>query len=132
MGMVLIGLTVPLYTILNVAEANRTFIQYFALQLCRLAWLGTAATLVLICWWAGKPVVLTFRPDALQWKIGNRQRLIAWTTLTGVAASKGGWLPTLIVKHGGAGIILVTPSRVSSRALTRLCLHFLEEAETAN
>lgn len=106
--------------------ANRHFAYYvdrIAMQfflLCCLTILGG------LIWWSFQTVRLKFTDNALHWIIGRRERLIAWHTLTKVVVPVYPWPPMILFKHGGTGLLLITPTATAARALARICLSRLE------
>lgn len=128
MSLLALVTTRQLYFHYQVPMANRHFAYYvdrIAMQgflVCCLASLGG------LIWWSFQTVSLKFTDYALQWTIGRRRRLIAWHTLNKVLVPIYAWPPMLLLKHGGVGLLLITPTTTAARALARLCQCHIEAA----
>jgi hypothetical protein len=116
----------------SIAAADRSFIWYWNMFASHIVFLLLAATLVGLAWWTLLGVKLTFTPNALEWTVGSRKRLIAWHTLSDVVVLNRRWPPVVLLRHGGTGLLLVTPTSESARAIGRLCLFHREKAGRPN
>lgn len=120
LGVVLIilaGLLAPVIMI-----EHRTWTDYCLMIFCLGSLMLVAPGLGLLIWWASRRITLMFTPAALVRQIGEKKRFIKWGTLNLVAVSKGGWLPSVLLKQGGAGLTLITPSDAAAKAIARLCI----------
>jgi hypothetical protein len=105
-----------------IPPADRSFIWYWNMFTSHSVFLLLAATLVGLIWWTLLRVRLTFTLYALEWTVGRRKRLIAWHTLSDLGVLRRKWPPLVLLRHGGTGLLLVTPTSVAARAIARLCL----------
>jgi hypothetical protein len=111
-----------LATVLGGPPDDRTWLVSIAVWACRFGLLALGGSLLAVIWWGRRRTVMFFSAEALAWECSGRRRVATWPTVGAVAVTRTGWLPLLILKQGGAGILFAPPSKSAARALARLCL----------
>jgi hypothetical protein len=118
---------VLLTTVLGGPPDDRTWLQFFAVWVCRLGLMVLGAAFVAAIWWGRRRTVLLFTPQAFAWECAGRRRVATWRTLGDVGVQRRGWPPVMILMHGGAGAVFAPPTKTAARAIARLCIAYREQ-----